>query len=149
MMNLLSDIPILIYLLNVVVAGYGSILFLWWWNKIGSATDVYKFVTYLYLGITLTASIGVYARVLHTFDDRSYHIFVGSIWWSLGPAAVLAVLFGINFRMTRRVVNAYLFAKGVRTNRRMTDLPYPPCRGCINCDLWKAFLENRQTEGGD
>lgn len=97
------DIPTIVYFLCCGVSAYGFGLFCWWWRKIGRATEVYAYVTFLFLGVFVSGVIGIYSRYLHIQSVPLYDTFVDSYWWAMGPLLVLGVLTAISYRMTRRI----------------------------------------------
>ena len=97
------DVPTVVYLLCCGVSLYGFGLFCWWWKKIGRATEVYAYVTFLFLGVFVSGVVGIYSRYLHLKSVPLYDTFVDSYWWATGPLMVLGVLTAITWRMTRRI----------------------------------------------
>jgi hypothetical protein len=94
----------IIYAIIMILSGYGFGLFAWWWRVMGKASEIYIYITLLFLGIFVSAGAGIYSRIIHCVDNDYYHEFIFSYWWALGPCVVLAVLLAINIRMTRRVL---------------------------------------------
>ena len=137
------DIPTIIYAFCCLVSAYGFGLFAWWWKRIGSATEVYAYVTFLFLGILITAAIGIYSRYLHVVNERHYDTFVDSVWWGLGPMLVLAVLCAIVIRMTRRI---YILRRGTieEVSRELRLMICPHCGK--PCPRWEAEEAKRARE---
>lgn len=138
------DIPSIVYTLTAVVGVYGFSLFAWWWRKIGSATEVYVYVTFLFFGVFVTSIIGLYSRYLHyQISCDVYDIFVKSHWWSLGPVMILAVLIGICWRMTRRV---YILRHGTES-QISKELRLMTCPHCGRpCPRWEVEEANYAKE---
>ncbi len=97
------DMATWVYIAAFTISGYGLILFAWWWKKMGRATEIYAYVTFLFFGIMVSAALGVYARHLHIISEPRYNEFVTSYVWASGPLLIVLVVFVIVFRMTRRV----------------------------------------------
>ena len=129
------DIPTIIYFGCAAVGLYGFSLFAWWWKKIGSATEVYAYVTFLFFGILTSAVIGIYSRYLHVLSEPRYHAYVNSLWWGLGPIMILLVLLAICGRMTRRIL---ILRHG--TEKEINDeLRLMTCPHCGKpCPRWEA-----------
>jgi len=129
------DIPTLVYMACAAVGIYGFSLFTWWWKKIGSATEVYAYVTFLFFAIFISASIGIYSRYLHVISEPRYHAYVNSFWWGTGPVMILIVLLAICGRMTRRV---WILRKGTEKeiNEELRLMTCPHCGE--PCPRWEV-----------
>lgn len=132
------DMTTLIYVLKTVVSTYGFGMFVWWWRRIGRASEIYIYMTIIFLGIAIASGIIVFARVYFGFGENSYYIyFVNSVWWSLGPLIILVALVAIDVRMTRRIYLAWVYGTGRRPDRRQNSRcphcgkPYSGCKYCL------------------
>jgi hypothetical protein len=137
------DIPTVIYMACLAVGVYGFSLFTWWWKKIGSATEVYAYITFLFLGISISAGIGIYARYLHEISEPKYHTFVNSFWWGIGPTLILLVLVAICFRMTKRL---FVLRHGTEDeiNKELRLMSCPHCGK--PCPRWEAYELQKAKE---
>ena len=128
----------IIYFIGMLISGYGVCLFAWWWRKMGRATEVYAYMTFLLVGIFITTGIGIYARSLHfnlvCESCGAYHEFLNSFWWALGPLLVILVVLTIVVRMSRRV-----FAK-----ERLVEVICPHCGH--PCPIHKELLAILKTQ---
>lgn len=140
------DIPTIIYCACALVGTYGFTLFAWWWRRIGSATEVYAYITVLFFGILVSSAIGVYSRYLHIISEPRYDAFVNSFWWGVGPVIVLVVLFAICGRMTRRI---WILRKGTQEqiNKELRLMTCPHCGK--PCPRWEAEEAERAKEKGE
>lgn len=134
------DIPTVVYFFCCLVSAYGFGLFAWWWRRVGSATEVYAYITFLFFGVGTTSAIGIYSRYLHEISEPKYHLFVDSFWWSIGPLSVLGVLTAITVRMTRRVL-VLRYGTRDQINRELRLMTCPHCGK--PCPRWEAQELNK------
>jgi hypothetical protein len=105
MVNFLLDETMVIYLCVLLVSIYGSGLFLWWWIKRGEATNIYAYVTLIFIGETIETGIVGWSRYLVLSGLKPLHeIFQGTIFWPARKVVLLIALTLIVVRMTYRLV---------------------------------------------
>lgn len=59
--EMLSDLTVWLYLAIVIISGAGCVLFVANWVRLGTATRVYKYVTFLLLGHAIKQSVELYS----------------------------------------------------------------------------------------
>jgi hypothetical protein len=103
MTTALLDETMLIYVLVLAVSLYGAGLFLWWWSKKGKATNIYIYVTFIFVGEVIETAVVMWSRFLVlTGQASAKEIFQGSAFWSLRKVVLLIALSLIVVRMTQR-----------------------------------------------
>jgi len=106
-----SDITFYIYFLAVFVSLFGFFLFGWWWIRIGSATDVYIYVSLIFLTNAFSDSIALYARYLRNIDPSCMTIFHNTYLWDFRRIPELTILIIFIVRMLMRVNEVYKLEK--------------------------------------
>ena len=100
------DLALVMYSAGVVVSLYGFFLFLWWWKKVGSATDVYIFISLLFAANAFSDATAGYARWLKVYSPDQYLTFMDCGVWAWRRVPELIVLIVFVSRMTWRVFDA-------------------------------------------
>jgi len=135
-MSGLIDYTTWVYIVIAFISTYGLGLFGWWWWKMGKATEIYIYITVMFLGIGISSAIGIYSRIIYALNNPYYDYFIKSFWWSVGPLVVLSSLVAINIRMTRRVYLSYKYNDGTFNERRVfirCSYCGRPVEGCKHC----------------
>jgi hypothetical protein len=100
------DGALILYLVGIVVSLYGFGLFLWWWKKVGSATDVYIFMAFLFGANAFSDAIAAYSRYLRLNCQDDFVDFSTSCWWFIRRVPEIIVLIIFVSRMTWRIYDA-------------------------------------------
>jgi hypothetical protein len=118
-LKLISDLTFVSYGVIGGISLYGFALFFWWWRRIGKATEVYLYVTFLFAAIFVVAGGVIHARYLLLIgQETEYHRLVMAWFWHVRTVPLAVILFLIVARMTQRVVRTLLYEKGFRKCRR-------------------------------
>lgn len=111
--SLINSQPFWLYLLIVILSLYGFGLFVWWWKKMGKASAVYKYITFLLLGIAMEHSVNLYARVcLHHGCYKKLINCITSTIWSARLYLVIICIGFIVFHMSYRAFFKKIYMKG-------------------------------------
>lgn len=87
---MISDPTFWLYLLNIIVAGLGVLIFAGNWMRLGDATSVYKYITGLLFGIFLKSGTDLYALFLRgSCSYQEFTDFVNSALWDFRAFFVL------------------------------------------------------------
>jgi hypothetical protein len=111
--NYLYDLCFWIYVAIVVVALYGFLLFVWWWKKVGHASEVYICFTILLASEAFYNFWNALARYLR-FNDLDLSDYMGLMdhpIWRYRAVFHLVILTVIVVRMTMRAVSTIQKAK--------------------------------------
>lgn len=115
----LLNLGTLMLILGTFLGAYGFLLFMWWWIKVGSATEVYAYVCFLFGAAALMMGFGVASRlILELYGMETYYAFIHSTPWILKSIPLLIVMFLIVLRMTVRVIRTRQFERGKKKERR-------------------------------
>ncbi|RLI49282.1 MAG: hypothetical protein DRP09_20785 [Candidatus Thorarchaeota archaeon] len=114
----LIDHQTFLIIIAICVNIYGFGLFLWWWIKIGAATEVYIYVTLLFLASAFMGAIGLYANALYNSDIAAYYKLIESELWSWSFVPAVAIKFLIIIRMMVKVYRSRLYDINARPDRR-------------------------------
>jgi hypothetical protein len=118
MADYLSDPTIWVYLVTLLIAFYGVGLFSWWWIKKGSASSVFAYVTFIFLGEIVESSMSMYARVLRIGYGQSAHeAFTSCAIWPTRKLVTMLALAFIVIHMSSRAFRKLPAGQ----NRRETD----------------------------
>jgi hypothetical protein len=116
--NLINDIAFWSYVANGGIALYGFIIFAWWWRRVGRASEVYQFFTYLLLAIFIVYGGNVHIRILMAIDPQRALDFSNSVPWYVRTWLEGIVLLIIMVRMTQRIFRTLLYKRGYFEDRR-------------------------------
>jgi len=102
-----------VYVAIVVVALYGFFLFVWWWHKVGHASEVYFYFTALLFSEALYNSFNALARYFRFNDSdlSDYMQLMDHPLWQYRAILHLIILTVIVARMTMRAVSTMKKAK--------------------------------------
>jgi DNA-binding response OmpR family regulator len=98
-----------VYFLNSLVCFYGLLIFLWWWNKTGKATEIYIFITCLFAAECFEKSLLAFIRYILTYDKNPelFREIITSWYWSYISLPTTLVFLSITFLMTKRIYSTY------------------------------------------
>lgn len=102
-MQWLLDPVLIVYVLGVAVSLYGFGLFVWWWHRIGKATDVFICVALLFVCNAVSDLVAIYSRYLHSTDIAAMNAFHESALWVWRRVPELVILSLLCIKMTLRV----------------------------------------------
>lgn len=100
---IITDVTFYIYALAAFAGLFGFFLFSWWWMRVGSATDVYIYVSFLFLTNAFSDTVALYARYLRNIDPARMTIFHDCYLWDFRRIPELIVLIIFIVRMLLRV----------------------------------------------
>ena len=96
----IADIVSIIYFLTALVATYGFVLFATWWRVRGSASTVYKYVTFLLLGSSIQFWLALKSRGMVLDGDYSG---LSAWWWNWRCVVSFVFISAIVGHMSYRV----------------------------------------------
>ena len=120
-MILLTDLTFWSYSLCTLLSIYGFILFAWWWWKIGKASEVYIYITLLFLGNFLFFAGSLHARILRFTNPQEALKLVDSFIWSIRTYLHTIITILIVVRMTRRAMRIQKYTINKKNRRRIDD----------------------------
>jgi hypothetical protein len=111
-----DDLAWWLYLLIVIVAGYGTVLFGYWVvkNRFKTST-VFAYVWIWLAGTAFNGIVNLYARSLTLTDPDLFCAFSKTFWWPLRKITILVILTVFMVHMTLR------FLEGIHHDRRADD----------------------------
>lgn len=114
---IMRDPTLLLYISTAIACGYGFLVFLAWWIYMRRASEVYGYVTFLFLALLIDKTgIALFRYHMDVFPDNYDHILVHWVW-PLRTLLVFAIVALILVSMTRRIIVSVLsirrFQKGV------------------------------------
>ncbi len=118
MINLLSDFTFWTYSVSFILAAYGFSLFAWWWWKIGKTTEIYVYITLLFLSDAILFGGNFHGRVLKYIDPKAAVEMLDSWAWALRSLLHIVITTLIICRMTRRVMRTRKYVEGKKLDRR-------------------------------
>jgi hypothetical protein len=130
LINFIWDFGTLSLIIPTIICLYGFILFAWWWRRIGSATEVYAYMTFLYLTATIPLGVGVWQRWLYHNQPEFHDYYIHSNWYGIRTIPLIIALILITGRMTQRVIRTRQYEKGKKKDRR--EAPYTVCNDSSN-----------------
>lgn len=97
------DLTLIIYLIITLVSLYGFAIFgYWWWYK-GSASRMYVYITFLFLGLFFNYAGVSYVRYLFNSNIIARDDALYSWWWLSRSWLVLVIIMLITGQMTYRM----------------------------------------------
>ncbi len=108
--EILSDPCFLVYSAIVIVALYGFCLFLWWWKKVGQASEIYIYFTILLLSEAIYNFFNALARYFRDTNDIE-------LYWSLmdSPIWVLRAVFHL---LVLSTIIGCVTVRAIKTTRK-------------------------------
>jgi hypothetical protein len=87
--------PFHLYAFNSIVCFLGAGLFLWWWHKIGKATEIYILIMVLFIAVGIEKSILAWMRFSFQYGGADAlalqrEIVTHRLWWLVGLPSLLA-----------------------------------------------------------
>ncbi len=105
-----------------IAAGFGFLIFAYWWYRVGDATPAYQSITGMFLGISVTAWVAVVGRYLYSIkSNTAYESWVHLPLWSIGPLIILIFCVRAIYKQVQRIVRTYLYLHGYLEDRRRKD----------------------------
>jgi hypothetical protein len=105
-----------VYITSLFVSLYGAILFFWWWARVGKASSVFMYVTFIFLGEAVESLMSLNARMLHlACNSKGYETFIASWIWPGRKILTVIALAAIVVHMTWKIFHPK------SENRRETD----------------------------
>lgn len=117
--EVIKDLTIWVYAAKFVICAIGFALFLWWWLRQRTASEVFAYITFLLLSASIEQFISLGLRVIMYYDIEQARAIVISPFWSLRTAPSTFVYSLIVIRMGCR---AYRSVRLERRYRLMGDL---------------------------
>lgn len=111
LIKIMSDLAFWGYGINFLFALYGLLLFAWWWKKLGHATEVYAYITMLFMTEVLVWGGNVHIRILKSFDQVQALAMSDSLLWATRTWLHAFILGVIIYKMTRRVIRTTMAAR--------------------------------------
>lgn len=89
------DDCLLAYMFSLTASSSCAVLYIWWWRKTKHATEVYKWVTILFVGMVISRLMTTFARYLYIIDTTNlgYQAFLDHWTWALRSVPETLVLF--------------------------------------------------------
>ena len=125
LLEFLSEPGTLSLLIPCIICLYGFGLFAWWWRRVGSATEVYAYVTFLYLTGSIPLGLGVLQRWSYYNALEFHEYYIHSLWYGFRTIPLGVTLLLIVGRMTQRVLRTKQYEMGKKKERR--EVPCPLC----------------------
>ena len=104
---LLFDSAFWFYFLTSLVSLLGLSLFIWWWKKVGTASEIYFYFTLLMASESFRSAVNAYARYCR-FNDNDISDYLAVMVhpiWNLRALIHLIILFVIVLRMVQRTIS--------------------------------------------
>lgn len=117
--KVLSDPGTIMLLIGTSLGIYGFVLFLWWWIRIGAASEVYAYICFLFGAAGVMMGFGMVSRIIDdVYGHTEYYAFIHSWYWTWKSIPLLVIMFLIVVRMTIRVIRTFRYEKGSKKDRR-------------------------------
>ena len=117
------DITFWLYLFNFILSTGGFIIFAWWWWKIGRTTEIYAYITLLFLSDALLFGGNVHIRILKSLDPQAALQMLDSLRWHLRTTLHAIILSLILWRMLKRILKTYKYKNGKELSHRRREYP--------------------------
>ena len=98
----MSDLTFCIYTATSILSLSGFVLFIWWWFRMRSASEVFVYVTLLLLFIGVERGFLAVFRHAVVVDYTWAHSLILNEWWALRTIPELVIISLIIVRMARR-----------------------------------------------
>jgi len=106
-----------VFIVNAFVCAYAVLLFIWWWKYTGRATQVYKFVTLLFVSGLLENAMFAYSRYIEYYGgdhgvDAHFAFTHHRFWWVVATPTFIAFSL-ITIAMTFRILKTKIALKKI------------------------------------
>ena len=108
---IMRDPTLLLYVTTCIACIYGLVLFLAWWWYVRRASEVYGYVTFLFLALTVDKLGVAYLRYQRLVDVTKVESIVHHWAWPFRTLLVFFVIALILVVMTKRIITSYLSVK--------------------------------------
>ena len=106
--NALTDPAFVLYAVTSITAGFGFIVFFWWWSKQNfHASAVYIYVMILLFGIWYADAFNAIVRYYRFVDECMYDILLGSKLWAWRKIFCTISVALIVIHLTVRLIKSY------------------------------------------
>jgi hypothetical protein len=117
--NFLTDLGAWALIIPLIFITYNFILFIWWWKKMGSVSEVYAYITILFGAGSFTFIISIIGRgIYHLSNPETYDKFIHSWLWGIRTVPVALAILLISIRMTQRVIKSRYYLKHQEKDHR-------------------------------
>lgn len=121
--NILTDPVMWIYTYDMVICLAGFIIFLWWWIRLRTASEVYAYITFLLLATAVERLIALSVRALMYYDIEKAGDALNSLAWILRTIPGTVIMGLIVLRMALRA------CRTLRLERKYRGPEEPICIG--------------------
>ena len=97
-----KDPALWVYLIDALICGVGFIIFLWWWIRQRTASEVYAYITFLFLAVAMERVGAISMRVLIYYDIERAEKAIHSLAWVVRTLPGTIIMALMVFRMARR-----------------------------------------------
>ena len=119
---IMTDPTLLLYISTALACAYGFVMFLSWWIYMRRASEVYGYVTFLFLALLIDkVGIALFRYHMNVFPDDYAHILIHWIW-PLRTLLVFAIVTLILICMTRRIIISIASIRRFRKGTRQETL---------------------------
>jgi len=100
--KVITDPTIWIYSADILICGVGFIIFIWWWIRQRTASEVYAYITFLFLAIVMERVVALSLRFLIYYDLERAEKAIHSFSWCVRtiPGTLIMLLMVVRM-MTR------------------------------------------------
>lgn len=119
--KILTDFTSWVYLTELLICYTGFGVFLWWWVRQKTASEVYAYITFLLLATGIERTVALIVRVLSFYDLERAKEAIFSPAWSLRTIPGTIVMMLIVYRMAHRA------CRTVRLEKRYEDEEAAEC----------------------
>jgi len=100
--EILTDFTSYVYLFETLICYFGFAVFIWWWIRQKTASEVYAYITFLLLATGMERMIALIVRITSFYDLEKAKEAIFSPAWSLRTVPGTIVMVLIVYRMANR-----------------------------------------------
>jgi hypothetical protein len=94
------------YCIEFVALCTCAFLYVRWWIKVRRASEFYRCLTLLFLGMVVKVGMEIFARWIFVYGHGDYNYFITCYWWQLrGVPETLALIYMLSVIVSRLVNN--------------------------------------------
>jgi len=119
--TLITDLTFMVYAIQGAICSAGFIIFIWWWIRQKTASEVYAYITFLLLSTAVERGISMSMRAMMYTDPVRATEAIQSFSWTLRTVPGTIIMGLIVYRM------AFRACRTIRIERKYRGGNEPVC----------------------
>jgi hypothetical protein len=114
---LLTDFAWVMYLLSSCISWFTFMLFIWWWAQTRTASEIYKYFTFMIAANAISDMTALYSRTLIFINHEAYMSFVQTWIWNIRRVPEMMIMSIIGLRMIGRIIQTLKAVEDIQNEK--------------------------------